>query len=345
MQLRLDAVQDDGTPDECYVSIRLGDVQKLTKLSPSRQFRFPQNVEQRFGKIEVFKRIGTGTIDMSLAEEGQEVKVSSRGCGDMTFKVTTEPEPGKARARAQEEEPGKKVDARVKAAKEYLVHHGLEARLAEAMQHVLHDRPENPAEYMAAWLLRDHLTNPTSPKSAHPVTKPSEPSESTAAPARVQETVKEDATALVPSAASASPEQPKVVSLSAQELVTTWFLKPSVATWVGYPRKLKPEQGQVNLTAYQPVPLKAQPSAAPSPAGPEARSFFLRPSVGTWLMDKPFVVSAAVPQPAPSRVAPVEVPAPPKVQKAATHEVEAPEKGRRNWSMAPSVGTWLNFLI
>lgn len=45
---------EHGLPKDCYLSIRVGEVQKLSRLSGTRSFKFPQSTKSRFGKIEVF---------------------------------------------------------------------------------------------------------------------------------------------------------------------------------------------------------------------------------------------------------------------------------------------------
>merc|ERR1712166_1056692 len=61
---------------------------------------------------------------------------------------------------------------KVAAAKAYLDKHLLEHRLAEAMQSVLRERPDDPAAYVAAKLLANAGMVSISPKAAPPPSQP-----------------------------------------------------------------------------------------------------------------------------------------------------------------------------
>merc|ERR1712183_461826 len=56
--------------------------------------------------------------------------------------------------RSQRTQNKTKGNDKVGVAKDYISYHNLEARLAEAMQAVLRERPENATEFLAARLLR-----------------------------------------------------------------------------------------------------------------------------------------------------------------------------------------------
>lgn len=157
VELRVDPTECVGMPADCYVSVRVGETQKLSKLSASRLYRFPQAGDRRYGKIEVFRRIGSCSIDVDpLNDSLREISVSCQeaGFGVLGLKVAVTHENDQAK-RPSEVETAKKMNAsgKVKAAKEYLAKHSLEVRLSEAMQAVLRERPDDPAEFMAAKLL------------------------------------------------------------------------------------------------------------------------------------------------------------------------------------------------
>jgi len=160
VELRLDSVEDDGMPKDCFVSVRVGDTQKLSRLAQSRVYRFPQATERHYGKIEVFRRIGACNVDVDPAVEGlREVSIDCKdaGFGSLGLKIAVDAEAA-AKERPVEEAAAaeahkKDKGTKVKVAKEYLNKHGLEARLSQAMQAVLREKPENPVEFLAARLL------------------------------------------------------------------------------------------------------------------------------------------------------------------------------------------------
>lgn len=155
VELKLESIEEQNMPRDCFISMRVGDTQKLSRLAATRVYRFPQAGDRRYGKIEVFRRIGACSVDIDPANANmREVSVDCQegGYGCLGLRIAVE---GDERARQKTEEPpdGKKVGTKVKAAKEYLSKHGLEVRLSEAMQSVLRDRPDNPTEYLAMRLL------------------------------------------------------------------------------------------------------------------------------------------------------------------------------------------------
>lgn len=158
VELTLDLVEQACMPEDCYVSVRIGDSQKLSKLADSRLYRFP-NVEKRYGRIEVFQRIGSCTVDVDpLSHVSRErpigVNCQESGFGRLAFRVGVDADSAaKQKHLAETEAKSKKHSTKVKAAQEYLGKHGLEVMLSDAMQGVLRERPENPSEYIAKRLL------------------------------------------------------------------------------------------------------------------------------------------------------------------------------------------------
>lgn len=154
--VRLDLAEDLGCSSDCFVSVRIGDAQKLSRLSSSRTYHFPQAGDRRYGKIEVFRRIGACGVDVDPANNGlRQVHI---GCGDsgaLRLNVAVQAEPGvKCKGEqvvAKEEE--KPSGGKVKAAKDYLNKHGIEFILSEAMQAMLRIRPDDPAKFLAEKLL------------------------------------------------------------------------------------------------------------------------------------------------------------------------------------------------
>jgi len=158
VELRLDSVDDASMPSDCYVSVRVGDIQKLSRLSSTRVYRFPQASDKRYGKIEVFRRIGACSVDVDpLNENLRNVSISCQeaGFGSLGLKIAVEADEG-TKKKSETTDPviaGKKPPTKVKEAKEYLSKHSLEVRLSEAMQAVLRERPEDPTAFLASKLL------------------------------------------------------------------------------------------------------------------------------------------------------------------------------------------------
>eukprot|EP00441_Pelagodinium_beii_P030650 CAMPEP_0197711204 /NCGR_PEP_ID=MMETSP1338-20131121/129339_1 /TAXON_ID=43686 ORGANISM="Pelagodinium beii, Strain RCC1491" /NCGR_SAMPLE_ID=MMETSP1338 /ASSEMBLY_ACC=CAM_ASM_000754 /LENGTH=266 /DNA_ID=CAMNT_0043295137 /DNA_START=7 /DNA_END=804 /DNA_ORIENTATION=+ len=143
-------------PKDCFMSVRLGDVQKISRLGPSRLFRFPPAVTTRKGKIEVFQRIGAYNLDVdSMRHAKNEVAVDCAACGFgwLGLRVGLETPAKLPAAHEEKTVHHAKIAHKVQAAKEYLDSHGLEATLSQAMQSVLSERPENPLQFLAAKLL------------------------------------------------------------------------------------------------------------------------------------------------------------------------------------------------
>jgi len=195
VELKLDSVEELGLPKDCFVSVRVGDMQKLSRLAPTRMYRFPKSSsgdgERRYGKIEVYQRIGASSVDVDPLHEGERnilVSCGEAGFGQLQLRVEVASTQGLDKATlggSQNENrpqttPGaidsaaqakkEKQATKVKVAKDYLAKHGLETKLASAMQAVLRERPENPSEYIASRLL-DGVAN----EQVRPHTVPSIP--------------------------------------------------------------------------------------------------------------------------------------------------------------------------
>merc|ERR1719414_212412 len=89
VELRLESLGEAHLPKECFVSVRIGDTQKLSRLASSRVYRFPQG-DRRYGKIEVFRRIGACSIDVDPESAGtREVSINCEegGFGSLALRI------------------------------------------------------------------------------------------------------------------------------------------------------------------------------------------------------------------------------------------------------------------
>mmetsp|Transcript_59524 Transcript_59524/g.109546 ORF Transcript_59524/g.109546 Transcript_59524/m.109546 type:complete len:449 (-) Transcript_59524:31-1377(-) len=155
MELKLECL-DENMSKDTYVSVRVGEVQKLSRISAGRTFKFPASAvgDRKFGKVEIFNRIGGCSVGIIPADEDQEVAVPINGDSNVKFRVMLDytEKPPAAKIEEAERIKAKDVNPKVLAAKEYLEKHNLELRLSEAMQAVLREKPEDPAAFIFSTL-------------------------------------------------------------------------------------------------------------------------------------------------------------------------------------------------
>jgi len=286
----------------------VGDVQKLSRLSGSRVYKFNQADQHRFGKIEVFRRVGSASIDLQPAvSDLREVQINCSDLGPIGLKIGVDSKNGGLDPKQLEQEAKeheKKNDGKVKAAKEYLHTHSLEVLLSEAMQAVLRERPDNPAEVLAEKIKAAAQARPVKPK---------------AAPAPAAAALAEPS--LARSALQTKPFAPYFEAhFKAGSMNGVFKLFPG-ALKTGPPAPLASKPVQVPILPFRPfyeahfpcVPqagmtaihmrfaafsgacAKAKPASA---AAVPAAHFSIRPSVGTWLMPCPKSAKSAGSSPA-----------------------------------------------
>jgi len=358
VELRLESLGEVNLPKECFVSVRIGETQKLSRLASSRVYRFPQAGDRRYGKIEVFRRIGAASIDVDPQSAGtREVNIncSEGGFGNLGLRIGVEDEDKKPKS-AEPSAP-KKEGSKVKAAKEYLSKHGLEVRLSEAMQAVLRERPADPAEFLAAKLLAD---SPNAANFKIPVSSTSPPQHQTRKAAPVAQPAVQavlpfksfyhcnfksmDTSAFARCHAKfpakhvkhAKPTPPPAAPLRTRPSIGTWMnplprhrqvaksapAQPAVVAVLPfksfYQSNFKFMDAGSFARFHSKFPAK---HAKPSPpaAAPKPANMRMRPSIGTWMMPLPRNKQAA-------KAAPVV-------------EVKKPQSAP--FMLKPSVGTWL----
>jgi len=153
----LDLCEEMTAASDTFVSVRVGDYQKLSRLAASRTYRFPQAGDRQYGKIEVFKRIGATAVSIDpLSDDLRkvDVKCSDSSIGNLGFKVAVGcDESSKKKMKTARAAEAAEAGEKAMMAKEYLSKHCLEVRLSEAMQALLRERPENPTQFLADKLL------------------------------------------------------------------------------------------------------------------------------------------------------------------------------------------------
>mmetsp|Transcript_129775 Transcript_129775/g.416380 ORF Transcript_129775/g.416380 Transcript_129775/m.416380 type:complete len:576 (-) Transcript_129775:322-2049(-) len=324
VQLRLEST-DAGIPKDCYVSVRVGEVQKLSRLSGSRTYKFPQTDKHRFGKIEVFRRVGSASIDLNPIVQGaREVQINTDDMGAIGLRIGVDgqfSDPDPKQVEEDEKAHAKNNAGRVKAAKEYLNNHNLEVLLSEAMQAVLRDRPENPAEVLAAKLLAG--------AKARFIKKPPAPIQVQQQPAEAQlarSTLKTQPfndyfKASFQSCSFAgiherfpTYQEAKKKAIASKVLSVLPFANYYSGSFASVPAAGMSKMYE-RFASYQTAVKKAAPPAS------TLRSFKFRPSVGSWLIGKQPQVEQVKAAP---RAAPAAAAAP-----------------MPSFALRPSVGTWL----
>eukprot|EP00933_Yihiella_yeosuensis_P028988 TRINITY_DN22734_c0_g4_i2.p1 TRINITY_DN22734_c0_g4~~TRINITY_DN22734_c0_g4_i2.p1 ORF type:complete len:489 (-),score=122.60 TRINITY_DN22734_c0_g4_i2:282-1748(-) len=326
VELRLEQVEDGSMPKDCFLSVRMGDIQKISRLGASRIYRFPQATGRRQSKIEVFQRIGVLNMDIdSAASTSQEVSINCQdtGFGKLSMKVGINT--GGKNEEPHPESPGKKAPAKVKAAKEYLGKHNLEGRLSEAMQAVLRERPEDPASYMAALL----MGGPSSPS------KPLAPPRAAAEPLpETKETNMKSVPVMAapPQAPSGSvaPKPAELIPFQAyvKEHIKTCPLEFFEKLHQKFPQPVRPSPSTSAPSKDLAAPIAQSSSSAMAPVS------YFKPSVGTWL-GHPRSLNTKVPA-----VTATSSPTTRSVVASiSSSSTAAPDLS--SWQYQPSVGTWL----
>lgn len=159
--VRFDGLEGSCAFEDCYISVRVGNVQKLSRLSGARRvYQFPEPPEgQKYGRVEIFRRIGSGCIDLSPEAEPRQVHLSCQEpeLAEVSMQVTVEEDSPKGPPSATEQQS--KRLARRQAATDYLGKHSIESQLSSVMRAVLQEMPENPKAFLAARLLGEPATD------------------------------------------------------------------------------------------------------------------------------------------------------------------------------------------
>mmetsp|Transcript_55780 Transcript_55780/g.132962 ORF Transcript_55780/g.132962 Transcript_55780/m.132962 type:complete len:396 (-) Transcript_55780:147-1334(-) len=162
MEIRLDAVSGGAPPEDTYVAVRIGDVQKQSRFESSRTYKFNNSQEQwSYGRIEVFKRVGYLTVN--LDKDIRDVKVPCESPGfpeNLSMKLAISGD------QAGMLKDGKsKAKVAMDASQRYIDEYQIEDILAEAMREVLRHRPEDPNRFLSNHFLQRSDMGPIKPKT------------------------------------------------------------------------------------------------------------------------------------------------------------------------------------
>jgi len=173
VELTLDPVDWQRYAADHYISVRVGECQKLSKISASRTFKFSASAaSSRYGKVEIFRKVGSTVVclDPRVGAPSVEMSIPLEDSA-MQLRVGLSSQEGPAQSQEQAQAA---KQSRYDQAKEYLDKHHLEVRLSEAMQAVLRERPDDPAAFVARRLAENGgiVAKPQQATPASPVPSP-----------------------------------------------------------------------------------------------------------------------------------------------------------------------------
>jgi len=363
VEIRLDATQDGNIPQDIFLSVRVGETQKLSKLSTTRTYKFPSVEGRKFGKIEVFRRIGTCNVDVDPLDNDTrklDIRCGADPVGVLSLQCAVE-----QAANAKKIQEPKKDNGKLKAAKDYLSKHGLEMQLSEAMQAVLRERPDAPAEFLAHRLLaacgKTAIIPQNQPKTGGDVVKVTAPAPPPVLPFKayygatfctVDQSVFAKCYANFPRKRAPISNQ----QAAGREMVKAAGPPPPILPFKAYyGATFLPLDSSVFEQCYAKFPRKQAKPTTAAPVRTEVKlgvtPIRLMPSCGTWigqlpngLMNQKPLASSKQDVPVflkpsvgtwmnhlPRRMRQLPAPEPPASAPAAAH-------------LKPSVGTWLNRL-
>lgn len=231
MEVRLEPAEGKAVPpmpQETFVSLRIGDVQKQSRLGAPRTYKFPDPGEGRrnFARIEVFKRVGHATVSFTGDGDFQNLEVPCQLDGfnaiPMRLMVTGTNE--QKLLDAAEKKGRAKV--RVDAAARYLAQHHLEELLADCMREVIFNKPDDPHAFLSQMILSNKGMFPPKPDLVDTLPMAQLPSVATWFSPGMKRRRQQ-----------AAPPQPTVRE-PVVEIPFVW--RPSVGTWLAPPPKILP---------------------------------------------------------------------------------------------------------
>lgn len=137
-------------PARCQIAIRVGETVKQGRYEPQRCYHFPQVDRRRHAKIDIFQHLGTCSLTLdpeAKAPQEVTVKTSDLAAPPLRLQVAA-----RSKAGEEQKEPrelGKTTKSR---AKEYLLKHGIEEKLAQAVKALLKEQPEDPMDFVCRFL-------------------------------------------------------------------------------------------------------------------------------------------------------------------------------------------------
>lgn len=155
MDIRIEAMEGPVPAGETFVSMRIGDYQKQSRLGCTKSYRFPQDDGNGFARLEVFQRIGHVSLSLDkLRASDQDVQVPL-DTPDVNFL------PMRIGMEKKSDQKGQgKVKTRLDSAQRYLAQHQLEEIIADAMREVIHEKPDDPHTFLSNQIMK-HAKKPS----------------------------------------------------------------------------------------------------------------------------------------------------------------------------------------
>lgn len=155
MDIRIEAMEGPVPAGETFVSMRIGDYQKQSRLGCTKSYRFPQDDGNGFARLEVFQRIGHVSLSLDkLRTSDQDVQVPL-DTPDVNFL------PMRIAMEKKSDQKGQgKVKTRLDSAQRYLAQHQLEEIIADAMREVIHEKPDDPHTFLSNQIMK-HAKKPS----------------------------------------------------------------------------------------------------------------------------------------------------------------------------------------
>lgn len=156
MDVQLKAVCGKDVPPDTFVSLRIGDVNKQTRYVASRTHRFPEAcAKEAFGRLEVFKRLGTANVAFDVNKDDGVVPCKIPGDppemspSNWSFAAVR---PASGANQSSHLPPvnskGSSVALRLSAVQQYLAENNLGSELTNVVQDLFESKPADPATFL-----------------------------------------------------------------------------------------------------------------------------------------------------------------------------------------------------
>jgi calmodulin len=150
VELVLSTLDEELLP-HCYVAMRVGESQKIGRLSAERMYKFPETTvdEHKYAMLDVFQRVGGCTVSIKAKDGEQDLQVTTKA-GNLNLRVSKPSYKDKTGKKPHQAlvEDAPTLKPKFEAAKSYLAKHDLEARLKDAMKAVINELPDDPVGFI-----------------------------------------------------------------------------------------------------------------------------------------------------------------------------------------------------
>jgi len=173
MEVRLDLPDGQDVTPGTYVSVRIGESHKQSRLAKTKMHKLPKEAcQETFGRVEIYRRVGTAVVRFSndMSVESHELDIAcentdgepsgSTAAANMHLKFSVRRLERQATdVTAEAHEKLRKSKGRLDKIRTYCGEHRLETQLAEALQDVLKNKPSDPRSYLTGKLMKRRLNS------------------------------------------------------------------------------------------------------------------------------------------------------------------------------------------